>query len=195
VIGDQAARMTRIVRQLLDFARHRSGAPAEANLSKLANETVALLEPLARKRRVRIACAADPLVVRVDAAQIQQAVTNLVMNAIQASHPESIVEIRVGMREVATPPDPGSRPGRYAVLEVEDQGEGIPAESLPAIFDPFFTTKPVGEGTGLGLAIVYGIVREHGGWIEVRSEPGHGSCFSAFMPTGGVDEPTNPDRR
>ncbi len=185
VIGDQAARMTRIVRQLLDFARHRSGELAEADLSELAKETALLLEPLARKRKVRLACAADPsLFVCVDAAQIQQALANLVMNAIEASGPEGAVEIRVEMRDVATPPDPDARPGRYAVFEVEDQGEGIPAKSLPAIFDPFFTTKPVGEGTGLGLAIVYGILREHGGWVAVRSEPGRGSRFSAFIPMG-----------
>ena len=195
VIGDQADRMTRIVRQLLDFARHRSGEPGEVDLAKLAQETVAFVEPLARKRKVRLACAADPLVARVDATQIQQAITNLVMNAIQASRPQGAVEIRIGTREVATPPDPGCRPGRYAVLEVEDEGEGIPAEALPAIFDPFFTTKPVGEGTGLGLALVYGILREHGGWIEVRSEPGRGTCFRAFIPVGGADEPPNPDRR
>jgi signal transduction histidine kinase len=190
VIGDQAERMTRIIRQLLGFARHRSGARAEADLSKLASETVTFLEPLARKCRVRLACAADrELVVRIDPAQIQQALTNLVMNAIHASRPDGVVEIRVEAREVATPPSPGHEPGRYAVLEVEDHGEGILDDALPAIFDPFFTTKPVGEGTGLGLAVVYGILQEHRGWIEVRTEPGCGSCFSAFVPAGGADEP------
>ena len=196
VIGEQVNRMTRIVRQLLGFARQQSGARIEADLSKLARETVAFLEPLARARSVRISCAADrELVVRVDAAQIQQALTNLVMNAIQASHPDDSIEVRVELREVATPPGPGHEPGRYAVFEVEDHGEGIRADVLPAIFDPFFTTKPVGEGTGLGLAIVYGILEEQDGWIEVRSEAGCGSCFSAFVPAGGADEPSNPDRR
>ncbi|MGZ8717472.1 MAG: sensor histidine kinase [Gaiellaceae bacterium] len=196
VIGDQADRMTRIVRQLLGFARHRSGERTESDLSKLARETATFLEPLARKRGVRLACAPDrELVVRVDAAQIQQALTNLVVNAIHASRPDGVVEIRVEAREVATPSTPGHESGRYAVLEVEDHGEGIPDDALPAIFDPFFTTKPVGEGTGLGLAVVHGILEEHRGWIEVRTEPGCGSCFSAFVPAGGADEPSNPDRR
>jgi signal transduction histidine kinase len=65
---------------------------------------------------------------------------------------------------------------------VRDQGAGICAEDLPHIFDPFFTTKEVGQGTGLGLSIAYGIVRDHGGWIEVHSQPGAGTCFAVYMP-------------
>jgi signal transduction histidine kinase len=65
---------------------------------------------------------------------------------------------------------------------VQDEGEGIPAENLPHIFEPFFTTKEVGKGTGLGLSISYGIVEEHGGWIEVQSKPGEGSCFTVCLP-------------
>jgi signal transduction histidine kinase len=72
-------------------------------------------------------------------------------------------------------------PSRAAIADDEP---GIPTAILPRIFDPFFTTKPVGEGTGLGLAMVYGILEEHGGWVEVRSEQGRGSCFTAFIPTG-----------
>jgi signal transduction histidine kinase len=67
-------------------------------------------------------------------------------------------------------------------VAVADQGEGIAAEYLEQIFEPFFTTKDVGEGTGLGLSIAYGIVEEHGGWIEVTSELGQGSCFTVFLP-------------
>ena len=64
---------------------------------------------------------------------------------------------------------------------MEDEGDGIAAENLPRIFEPFFTTKDVGEGTGLGLSVAYGIVREHGGWIDVESNPGAGSRFTCFL--------------
>ncbi len=76
-----------------------------------------------------------------------------------------------------------SRRGTYAV-EVRDEGVGIAEEHVWRLFEPFFTTKDVGEGTGLGLSIAYGIVQEHGGWINVSSRPGAGSCFVVFLPAG-----------
>jgi signal transduction histidine kinase len=197
VIGDQAERMARIVRQLLDFARRSGGRHSEADVGKLARDTALLLAPLALKHGVRVA-GPDPaarLTAWVDAHQLQQVLTNLVMNAVQASQPGGAVSVRVTERDVVETPSARHRAGRYVVLEVEDQGRGIPADQLPAIFDPFFTTKPVGEGTGLGLAVVYGIVEEHGGWVAVETEPGKGSCFSVLVPAGDVDEPSSPDRR
>lgn len=71
------------------------------------------------------------------------------------------------------------------IVEVADDGRGIPTELLPRIFDPFFTTKAVGEGTGLGLSICHGIVSDHGGRIEVESTPGQGSRFRVILPIGG----------
>jgi two-component system, NtrC family, sensor kinase len=73
-------------------------------------------------------------------------------------------------------------PGTYVRLAVEDAGKGIDPAVLPRVFEPFFTTKDVGEGTGLGLSVSYGIIREHGGWIEVESKVGVGSRFSVFLP-------------
>ena len=73
-------------------------------------------------------------------------------------------------------------PGEFACIAVEDDGSGIPEDVLPHIFEPFFTTKDVGSGTGLGLSIAYGIVRDHGGWIDVRSTLGVGSRFSVYLP-------------
>jgi two-component system NtrC family sensor kinase len=108
----------------------------------------------------------------VDAQALQQAITNLVMNAIQAASGGGSVSVRVLYEE-----DPDRASGRSAVVEVADDGVGIPDREMPMIFAPFFTTKPVGEGTGLGLAVAHGIVEEHGGRIEVRSERGRGSVF------------------
>ena len=183
IIGEQAECMTRLVRQLLDFARWRSRERRLADAVQLARQTVGMLEPLAVRRgaELRFSGARDPVRVRLDASQLQQALANLVVNAIQATPRGGSVDVSVEAR-VRDEEAPGRPSGRYAVLVVEDEGEGIPSERLPAIFDPFFTTKPVGEGTGLGLSVTHGIVEEHGGFIEVQSEPARGSRFEIWLP-------------
>ena len=83
---------------------------------------------------------------------------------------------------------PDASPGRYVCLRVSDTGSGIAPKNLPHVFEPFFTTKKPGEGTGLGLATVFGIVRQHGGWIEVQSEPGRGTDFRVFLAESATAE-------
>jgi signal transduction histidine kinase len=197
IIVDQAERMTRIVRQLLDFARRRSPEKRPLDAAQLARQTAALLEPLAARRGVELRCAGPtaPLTVSADPSQLPQALTNLVVNAIQATPRGGHVRIWVAAQDVAPGAPGGRRPGPHAVFEVEDDGEGIPGDRLGAIFDPFFTTKPVGEGTGLGLSVAHGIVEEHGGWIEVRSEPGRGSSFRIGLPREVAGDGPGPDRR
>jgi signal transduction histidine kinase len=188
IVAEQAERMTRIVRQLLDFARRGVSEKRDTDLGALARQTASLLETLGAKRRVSLACleAPQPVYARVDAAQIQQALTNLVVNAIHASAPGAAVTLAVSASERAEGAPPHRAPGPWAVLEVRDRGTGIAAEKLTEIFDPFFTTKPIGEGTGLGLAVAYGIAQEHGGWIEVQSEPTRGSRFRIWLPRSGA---------
>ena len=143
-----------------------------------------MLATIARKRGVSLELMRDdaPTTVVVDHGQLQQVLTNLVVNAIQASASGGGVTVSVG-REVLRPPgDVGGAPAEHAFVRVADRGHGIAPEHLPHVFDPFFTTKTVGEGTGLGLAVSYGIVRDHHGWIDVRSEVGAGSVFTAFLP-------------
>jgi signal transduction histidine kinase len=185
IIVEQTERMTRIVRQLLDFARRRGSEKRNADLGALARQTAELLDPLAVKRGVSLRCEepSGRVSAAVDASQIQQALTNLVVNAIQASDRGRGVSIAVSLRDEAPEGPRGPRPGGpWAVIEVRDQGSGIPREHLPEVFDPFFTTKAVGEGTGLGLSIAHGIAEEHGGWIDVESEPQRGSCFRIWLP-------------
>jgi signal transduction histidine kinase len=107
-----------------------------------------------------------------DASQIQQVVLNLVLNAAEAT--QSKAERRV---TVSTAKGDGS-----VLLQVSDNGEGIPPENLAKIFDPFFTTKPEGKGVGLGLAVSYGIIEAHGGDIEVKSSVGEGTTFTVSLP-------------
>jgi signal transduction histidine kinase len=184
VIRERSDRMTRILRQLLDFARRKTAERSLTDLVKLARETVALLEPLAAKRGVGldIESGTESLHAEVGAAEIQQVLTNLVMNAIQASPAGARVEVGLAART------PAARPrddlGKWVCVQVRDFGVGISADARPRIFDPFFTTKPVGEGTGLGLSVAYGIVADHRGWIDVSSEPGRGSVFTVWLHTG-----------
>ncbi|HME69420.1 MAG TPA: HAMP domain-containing sensor histidine kinase [Myxococcota bacterium] len=187
VIHEQTGRMAGILRQLLDFARRKSTERSPADLVKLARETVAFLEPLAAKRRVLVDFVDRELVVpaEVGTGQIEQVLTNLVMNAIQASPPGAKVQVAVMTRRLAPREGDGSE-RRCVCVEVRDCGAGIPEDDRARIFDPFFTTKPVGEGTGLGLSVAYGIVADHGGWIDVASEAGSGSVFTVWLPQAGV---------
>ena len=148
-----------------------------------SGETVAFLEPLAVKRGVALHFVEGALAVpaEVGTSQIEQVLTNLVMNAIQASPRGARVDVAVSRRKLA-PREPRGPEERCACIEVRDRGAGIPQEVRARIFDPFFTTKPVGEGTGLGLSVAYGIVADHGGWIDVSSEAGRGSVFTVWLP-------------
>lgn len=186
-ILEQSQRMTRIIRQLLDFARRRSAEKERLELRPILLETCAMLETIARKAGVTLSVEAgdEEALALIDAEQIRQALTNLVLNGVQAISKEG-GQVRIGLRrERARPPaDHGGPEGEYACLYVNDDGVGMPKEVLTHIFEPFFTTKRVGEGTGLGLSVTYGIVREHGGWIDVQSEPGAGSEVRIYLPLG-----------
>jgi signal transduction histidine kinase len=198
IIVEQVDRMTRIIRQLLDFARRRSAQKAPADLGQIVQTTLSFLEPLARKRRVSLRYGEAPsagadgdgtpagpsVVADVDAIQMQQVLTNLVMNGIQAMNGGGDLTIAIERVRARPPADHGGPEGDYLAIHVIDEGDGIPDDVLPRIFEPFFTTKDVGEGTGLGLSVTYGIVREHGGWIDVKSEAREGSRFTVYLPSG-----------
>jgi signal transduction histidine kinase len=183
VVLDQAHRMAALIRQLLDFSRRQGPRFGLASLRAIAARTVDILGAFARKRGVTLELQASdaPLLIPVDEHQIQQALTNLIMNAVQATPSGERVTVNLA---AADGPD-GSR---WVHVEVEDHGAGIPAEDLSRIFEPFFTTKSVGEGTGLGLSVAYGIVHEHGGRIEVSSSVGRGSRFAIVLPLAATSQ-------
>jgi len=182
IIAAQADRVTKIVRQLLDFARRRQPKRAEVDLGELADHTTQLLTSLAKKSNVTLSVDHPaPVKVHVDAAQIEQAMTNLVINAVHAMPRGGAITVAARFEDAAPPTMPDV-PQECAVLEVRDEGEGIAKENLDRIFEPFFTTKGVGEGTGLGLSVTHGIVEDHGGWMTAASEVGKGSTFAIYLP-------------
>ena len=113
--------------------------------------------------------------IEVNASEIEQVISNLVINGLHAMSEGGVLRVRTLRRTAPGRPD-------HACVVVEDEGTGISPENLPHIFDPFFTTKDVGAGTGLGLSVSYGIVQDHGGTIDVRSEVGKGTRFEVRLP-------------
>jgi signal transduction histidine kinase len=188
VVRDQVKRITRIVRQLLDFARKRPLELEPCDFGATARGVAELLSSMARKRQVDIhvtAPEAGPIALAATG-QIEQVLTNIVVNAVQASPEGGRVDVEV-QRATATPPGPEGLSRECIVLRVSDQGPGIPPEAEPHIFDPFFTTKDVGLGTGLGLSVSYGIVDEYGGWIEASTREVGGASFTIYIPCNKED--------
>ncbi|GAB6063786.1 PAS domain-containing protein [Deferrisoma palaeochoriense] len=184
-------RATQLTRQLLTFAR--GGDPVR--------QTVHLAEHLEEWARfplrgsnvaLDLRLAADLPPVDADPGQLEQVVTNLVLNARQAMPRGGTVRVAAGSCTVEENEHPGLAAGNYVVLEVEDTGIGIPPEHLPKIFDPYFTTKQT--GSGLGLATVHSIVRRHGGTVTVASKLGEGTRFRVYLPAATAGSaPVSPE--
>jgi two-component system NtrC family sensor kinase len=188
IIAQQAEQMTRNIRQLLDYARGQGVRRERTDLRPLVDKALRLMEPLAESQGVRLVHAGGRAVeASVDSGKTMQVLTNLIMNGIQAMPEGGTLEVRARAEEVDRPGDIHASAGPYVRIDVTDQGVGIAAQDLEQIFEPFFTTKRSGQGTGLGLSVCHGIVREHGGWLAVVSEPGSGSCFSVYLPREGAE--------
>ena len=183
-ILEQSERVASTIRQLLDFARRRGPQRELTHIGDLARRVVGLLSPLAGKRNVELffSPGRTAAMASVDSTQIEQALSNLVMNAIQAIPDGGTVHVEVDTAHRPSPIDGNRRTLEHVRLMVADTGTGIAPEHLPHIFEPFYTTQRAGEGTGLGLSITHEIIRDHGGWIEVQSEPWKGSRFTVFLP-------------
>ncbi len=173
LIIDEALRCRRIVRDLLDYSRHRESERRRARLDDVVRRAAGMVERQASFRNVRMRIDVDPSLplVDIDRAQIQQVILNLVMNARDAMSGFGQIRIR------ATP----SSDGQAAILSVADTGCGIPPEQLAEVFEPFFSTKGE-QGNGLGLAIVQSVVESHGGEVQVDSVVGQGTTFRVTLP-------------
>jgi len=184
IIRSQIDRIAGIVRQLLEFSRRREPAFRPVEISNLLQKVIGLLEHKIREKNVSVALRIDPSLpaVQADPDQIQQVLLNLLLNSLHALEPGGKVKITAAAAQGphANGDSSAQQPGLR--IEVEDDGAGIPAEHLTQVFDPFFTTKDVGEGTGLGLSVSYGIIKDHGGDIQVESKAGAFTRFTVFLP-------------
>jgi two-component system NtrC family sensor kinase len=128
----------------------------------------------------------EDLLAPADDGQLTQVLANLAVNAIQATPPGGRVTISARVVCAAPPPYVGGAERSFMAIEVRDTGAGMDEATRSRVFEPFYTTKEVGDGTGLGLSVSWGIVREHGGWIDVASSPGAGAAFTVYLPRGAA---------
>ena len=181
-----AGRAADLTRRLLAFSHQQTMQPGNIHLNALVNDLTRILQRLLGNN---IALVFDPCVklgqVHADAGHLEQVLINLAINARDAM-PDggqlSIETANVELDEDYARVHPDTLPGPHVLLAVTDNGCGMTASVLEHIFEPFFTTKGVGKGTGLGLSMAYGIIKQHGGHIQVNSTPGHGTTFNVYLP-------------
>ncbi|HAM72044.1 MAG TPA: hypothetical protein DCM86_10415 [Verrucomicrobiales bacterium] len=176
----------RLAQQLMAFARPGPMIPRPTQL----NQTLTAMRPMIQgavdqRVVVNLRCEAAQPTILGDSGMLQQVVINLAANARDAMPDGGTLtlatgNVRIDASQAATNPD--ATVGEFVRLEVTDTGSGMAPETMARLFEPFFTTKPQGKGNGLGLLTVFNIVREHSGWIEVRSEPGKGTSFALYFP-------------
>ncbi|MCS7091268.1 MAG: response regulator [Verrucomicrobiota bacterium] len=194
---EYAQRAARLTQQLLAFSRRQWLQPRPLDLAETLQRMVPLLAgSLGDRHNVRFRTAAALPPVLADPHGLEQVLLQLLLNARDAAPNGDTIEITTGCADV-TPETaaktPDARPGSFVWFEVTDHGCGIAPEVLPRIFDPFFTTKGLGRATGLGLSTVHGIVKQHEGWVEVRTRPGEGSTFRVYLPVAPVEATAGQD--
>ena len=183
VIVSQGTRMARIVQNLLLFSRQRKPERGAVNVTEAIEQTIRLRASQLMLSGIRVETAyGDGVpVVQGDVHQLQQVLLNLLLNAEQSILGSGVGGRRVGDAIHVSTAARVDSAGSWVVIQVVDNGPGIPTDVLPRIFEPFFTTKKVGEGTGLGLSVSYGIVQQHGGRLTVQSRPGR-TVFTLELP-------------
>lgn len=172
----EARRAKEVVRRLLDFSRQSELLRVNTNINETLGEVISLVHHLATTNNVdiRVEFWDDLPMIRLDRNQIKQVFLNLIHNSIQSmlTGGDLIVHTQVSVKQEE----------EWVVILIQDTGTGIETEDMPKIFEPFFTTKSAEEGTGLGLSISYGIVSDHGGYIDVESKSGKGTTFTVWLP-------------
>jgi two-component system NtrC family sensor kinase len=178
----ETKRCAAIIRRLLDFAREKPPEKSFANLNQIIEETARIIERPAHLRDIEINMELDRELqpMWMDADLIKQVIMNMLVNAQQAIEEKGSITVRTRRCMRAELPGAPARP--TVEIAIIDTGCGIPEHNLHRIFDPFFTSKEVGKGTGLGLAVSHGIVKAHGGAIEVQSAVGVGTTFRVYLP-------------
>jgi PAS domain S-box-containing protein len=196
-IESSAVRGAGIIKQLLTFSRGLEGERVPVQLKSLVLDMLNIVRETFPKNIVAAKeTPAGTWLVRGDATQLHQILMNLCVNARDAmpNGGKLTLELEnVEVNEAIASMNPGACPGRHVALSVTDTGTGISPENLDKIFDPFFTTKEVGQGTGLGLSTVIGIVKSHGGFVQVNSRLGEGTQFKVYLPA--CDTPKDSEKK
>jgi two-component system cell cycle sensor histidine kinase/response regulator CckA len=196
-IRQTSMRAADLVRKLLAFSRKQTVQREILDLGEMISESEVLLRRLLYEDvKLQTEYGRSLPQVRADRGQLETAIMNLAVNARDAVRANGGGTVRIRTARVSQEEARGlgypTAAGDQAMVEVSDDGPGIPPEVMDKIFDPFFTTKPVGEGTGLGLATVYGIVKQSDGWITVSSRPGEGAAFRIFLPVHAAPATESP---
>ena len=196
-IATAAERAARFIRQLLMFSRKQVIQTKLLDINIVIQNLESMLtRMLGEDVTFEAVCPREIPCIEADTGMIEQVIMNLVVNARDAMPKGGkliITTSDVTIDAAYVSQHAGSRAGQFVLLMVKDTGTGMDAKTLERIFEPFFTTKEVGKGTGLGLATVYGIVRQHGGWVDVQSEVGHGTTFNIFIPASQEKLASNTD--
>ncbi len=184
-ISQAVTSATNLTRQLLAFSRQEVIAPRVLNLNEVVLHLQRLLQRLlGEDLDLRVVLSSELGQVRIDPGQVEQILVNLAVNARDAMSRGGILTMEtsnVRLDEAFARGHAGVEPGDYVRLAVSDNGIGMSEETRAHLFEPFFSTKELGKGTGLGLAVVYGAVKQNGGFIDVYSEPGHGTTFKIYL--------------
>jgi len=191
VIRDSGQRGSALVKQILTFSRQQSLEVMPVDINRCIQQLSRMLQRIIGDDVLHVLSLREGIPpVLGDGGQIEQVITNLAVNARDAMAKGGVVVIETSHAHLAadTAGRYGIAPGDYIVICVTDTGTGIPKDLIGKIFDPFFTTKEQGRGTGLGLSTAYGIVKQHGGYIDVCSEPESGSTFRVYLPVYAVRE-------
>ena len=190
---EKAGRRARdLVRQILTFSRNEPLQRGAVRMAEVMHDTERLLRvTLPPTIDLQVQAPAHLPPVLADVTQIEQALLNLCTNAVHAigdARGSVLMQANLVQLEQRQCERLGLPAGAYVALDVRDSGPGMDAATLSRIFEPFFTTKPVGQGTGLGLPVVHGVMRSHGGGIDVHSRPGEGACFTLYFPVASEAE-------
>jgi len=175
---------SRLTRQLLGYAREGKYEVKPISLNQLVKETADTFSMTKKEIRIHQELAQDLSGIKADQGQIEQALLNIYVNASDAMSGGGelfLKTMNVKHKDIKNKPFK-PKPGNYVLLTIRDTGVGMDKHTMKRIFEPFFTTKGLAKGTGLGLASTYGIIKAHGGYIDVDSENGHGTTFSIYLP-------------
>ena len=187
-----SSRAASLTHSLLAYSRKQEMIQQRQNLNLLIETVGSFINRIIRDNiTFTLSLQADPLSVNVDTVQMEQVLLNLASNARDAMPDGGVFNIATstGCIDAQFIASHGyGELGRYAIITTTDTGTGMDAKTMLKVFDPFFTTKEVGKGTGLGLAMVMGIIKQHGGFIDLQSEPGKGSVFQLFLPLVDSEE-------